>query len=150
MSGFFGGMIGGLQDAVDAIDALGDYYVSQAEMENLRTLLQGMIGQLEERDMQRTGAASFGQSTGGGYMGHHTSVAEKHVAAAIQDIAKGLNDYLDAVNHTERLAIGTDDNNADRLRALADAPFIAPTGPINDGGNCLDQPDFTDNDACTP
>jgi hypothetical protein len=145
-----GGLIDGLQGALDTVDALGEYMVSHAEIENLRSLLNGLIEDLEAEPMDRTSEASFGESWGGGYMAHHTSIAERHVREAVADLVSGLTDYREAVDNAERMAVDTDDGVAATLRARANAPIIVDQTTITDGAGCLDQPDLTDNDTCQP
>jgi hypothetical protein len=143
-------LISGLNQAVAAIDALGEYAVAQAEFQQLRQLLTESIEDLEARPMSRTPSAAFGESYWGGNLGHHTGIAERHVAEAIDDLVTGLTEYREAVDYAERTAVDTDDDVAARLRALAAAPIVVDGSTIADGSSCVDQPDLTTNDSCEP
>jgi hypothetical protein len=143
-------LISGLNQAVDAIDALGEFLVAQEEFQKLRQLLTESIEDLESQPLVRTPAGSFGESYSGGNLGHHTEIAERHVSGAIDDLIAGLTAYSEAVAYAERTAVDTDDDVAARLRALAAAPIVVDSSTITDGASCVDQPDLTTNDSCEP
>lgn len=144
----FTGIISDLQGAVDVIAATGEYFVSEQEIAELRDTLSGLISDLESDPMSTTAGRVFGESWGGGYLAHHTSIAERHLRDNELDVLEGLNDFRGAVVSAERLAVETDGGVADRLRALADAPLIVDTSRMDDGASCLSQPDLTDNETC--
>ncbi len=144
MSTFISGIVTQLQSAVDTIDAAGEYYVSQSEIEELRETLSGLITDLEGEPMKGTPHRVFGESWGGGYLGHHTSIAEQHVQDARARVISGLGDFREAVVNAERLAVEADGDVADRWRALAGAPLIVDTATMNEGSSSLSQPDLSD------
>ena len=144
MTPFFSGLMTSLQDAVDTIDAAGDYYVSQQEVADLRSNLTRLISDLESQPPPATATRVFGESMGGHFVGHHTSIAERHVREELGRVNAGLAGFREAVVHAERLAVETDGSVADRLRALADAPMVIDDPHLPDGSTALTDPDFHD------
>lgn len=144
MTPFFSGLVTSLQDAVDTIDAAGEYYVSQQEVADVRANLTRLISELESEAPPATATRVFGESTGGHFVGHHTTIAERHVREELGRVNAGLTGFREAVVHAERLAVETDGNVADRLRALADAPVVIDDPQLADGAGALTDPDFHD------
>ena len=144
MTPFFSGLVSSLQDAVDTIDAAGEYYVSQQEVADVRANLTRLISGLEEERPPATATRVFGESTGGHFVGHHTSIAERHVREELGRVNAGLTGFREAVVHAERLAVETDGSVADRLRALADAPVVIDAPHLADQSAALTDPDFHD------
>ena len=144
MTPFFSGLVSSLQDAVDTIDAAGEYYVSQQEVADVRTNLTRLISELESEPPPSTATRVFGESSGGHFVGHHTTIAERHVREELGRVNVGLTGFREAVVHAERLAVETDGSVADRLRALAEAPMVIDGPNVNDGAGPLSDPDFHD------
>ncbi len=144
MATFFSGLVSSLQDAVDTIDAAGEYYVSQQEIADLRDNLTRLIADLEGQAAPATSQRVFGESTGGHFVGHHTNVAERHVREELGRVNAGLAGFREAVVHAERLAVETDGGVADRLRALADAPMVIDAPHLSEESGALSDPDFRD------
>lgn len=140
----FPGLVSTLQDAVSAIDAAGDYFVSQQEIADLRANLTGLIADLESQAPPATAGRVFGESTGGAFVAHHTEVAERHVRQAVTEIGQGLTDFREAVAHAERLAVETDGDVSERWRSLAAAPLIVDQTRVASGAGALGDPDFRD------
>lgn len=141
------GALGQLQDT---IEALGEYAMSETEIESARTMLNSLIQDLQSDPVQTTGETAFGQHWWGGHLGHHTSIAERHVTQTINDLVTGLNDYRDAVDNAERMAVDTDGDTAARLRALASAALVVDDSIIAEGSACIDAPDLSNNPTCQP
>ncbi len=55
------------------------------------------IEHLESKPLDRTSQSAFGQSYRGGQLGHHTSIAERHVVEAINELVVGLDGFRESV-----------------------------------------------------
>ena len=74
---------------------LADLAVSAQTIADIKEILGRNIEDLEAKPLDRTSQSAFGQSYWGGQLGHHTSIAERHVVEAIQDLVVGLDGYRD-------------------------------------------------------
>lgn len=127
--------------------------VSAATIAEIKEILSRNIEDLEAKPLDRTAESSFGQSYWGGQLGHHTSVAERHVVEAINDLVTGLSGYRDSVEWAWRNFEDTDGGVSGSLTNIAGRAEAAPYVRINqdafgDAAACVDQPDLETNPSC--
>lgn len=134
-------------------DLLSDIAVSAATIAGIKEILNRNIEDLEAKPLDRTSASAFGESYWGGQLGHHTSVAERHVVEAINDLVVGLSGYRDSVEWAWRHLEDTDGGISDTLTTLTGRAETAPFVQIDedtfgDSADCVDQPDLATNPSC--
>jgi hypothetical protein len=127
--------------------------VSASTIAEIKEILNRNIEVLEEKPMDRTAESTFGQSYWGGQLGHHTSIAERHVVQAINDLVVGLSGYRDSVEWAWRHFEDTDGGVSGSLTNIAGRAEAAPFVQINqdkfdNASNCVDQPDLQTNPTC--
>lgn len=140
--------------AVGAVTGLlSDLAVSAQTIADIKDILNRNIQDLEARPMDRTATSAFGESYWGGELGHHTSVAERHVVQAINDLVAGLSGYRDSVEWAWRHLDDTDGDVSGSLTTIAGRTEAAPYVQINEetfnqSAACVDQPDLETNPTC--
>ena len=67
-----------------AAGLLADLAVSAQTIADIKEILARNIEDLEAKPLDRTSQSAFGQSYWGGQLGHHTSIAERHVVRGDQ------------------------------------------------------------------
>jgi hypothetical protein len=147
------GMLPALGPVAAVTDLLTDLAVSAATIAEIKEILNRNIEDLEAKPMDRTAESAFGQSYWGGQLGHHTSVAERHVVEAINDLVVGLTGYRDSVEWAWRHFEDTDGGVSGTLTNIAGraeaAPFVRINeGTFDDSADCVDQPDLSTNPSC--
>jgi hypothetical protein len=144
----------GLVPGLGAVtDLLTDLAVSAGTIAEIKEILSRNIEVLEEKPMDRTAVTTFGESYWGGQLGHHTSVAERHVVEAINDLVVGLNGYRESVEWAWRNFEDTDGGVSGSLTNIAGraegVPFIQINeDAFNQANDCVDQPDLATNPSC--
>ena len=140
-------------DVAAATGLLSDLAVSAQTIAEIKEILNRNIQDLEARPMDRTATSAFGESYWGGELGHHTSVAERHVVQAINDLVVGLSGYRDSVEWAWRHMEDTDGGVSGDLTNIAGRTAAAPYVRINEdafnqSAACVDQPDLETNPTC--
>ena len=135
-----------------AAGLLADLAVSAQTIADIKEILARNIEDLEAKPLDRTSQSAFGQSYWGGQLGHHTSIAERHVVEAIQDLVAGLDGYRASVEwayaHIEEtdggvggsmnnITVQIDENRFDSAAACVDQPNLEtnPTCEVPTGDN---------------
>jgi hypothetical protein len=119
---------------VQVLDELG---LPEDLIEEVRTMLAGSAQDLEKGNVKPISQAVFGGSDAGAQLGHHSSVAQQHVADAVLKMAAGLRGYRDNLAGFVDDLGDTDASNAVALNGLAESTA------------CVAAPDFGSNDSCT-
>ncbi len=147
------GMLPGFGVVAAATNLLTELAVDAQTIADIKEMLNRNIEVLEKKPMDRTPESTFGQSYWGGQLGHHTSIAERHVVEAINDLVTGLNGYRDSVEWTWRNFEDTDGGVSGSLTNIAGRAEAAPFVHINQdafdrAAECVDQPDLETNPTC--
>jgi hypothetical protein len=147
------GMVPGMGVIAVATDLLTELAVDAQTIADIKEILNRNITVLEEKPMDRTSESTFGQSYWGGQLGHHTSVAERHVVQAINDLVIGLNGYRESVEWVWRNFEDTDGGVSGDLTNIAGRAEATPVIRINedkfdDASVCVDQPNLETNPSC--
>jgi len=124
---------------------LTDLAVSAQTIDEIKEILSSNIEDLEARPLDRTATSAFGESYWGGQLGHHTSIAERHVVEAISDLVVGLTGYRDSVEWAWRHMEDTDGGVSGSLTGVT-ARINEET--FNQAAACVNQPDLETNPTC--
>ena len=124
---------------------LSDLAVSAQTIDEIKEILGRNIEDLEARPLDRTSQSAFGQSYWGGQLGHHTSIAERHVVEAINDLVVGLSGYRDSVEWAWRHMEDTDGGVTGSLTGIT---VRINEETFNNAAACVDQPDLETNPTC--
>ncbi len=124
---------------------LTDLAVSAQTIDDIKEILGRNIEDLEARPLDRTSQSAFGQSYWGGQLGHHTSIAERHVVEAINDLVVGLSGYRDSVEWAWRHFEDTDGGVTGSLTGIT---VRINEDTFNSAVGCVDQPDLGTNPTC--
>lgn len=119
-----------------ALDLLEDLGLPEDLIEDVRGMLGRNADDLETNNVKPIGDV-FGGSHAGGLLGHHSSVAQQHVARAVLQMAAGLRGYRDNLAGFVDDVGDTDVANATALNSIATATA------------CVAAPSFQANSACT-
>lgn len=119
-----------------ALDMLGELGLPEDLIEDVRSMLGRNADDLETNNVGPIGAV-FGGSDSGALLGHHSSVAQQHVARAVVQMAAGLRGYRDNL-------AGFVDDLGDR-----DHQSAAELSGLAQSTACVAAPDFGTNAACT-
>lgn len=128
-----------------AAGLLADLAVSAETITEIKEILGRNIEDLEARPLDRTSQSAFGQSYWGGQLGHHTSIAERHVVDAINDLVVGLSGYRDSVEWAWRHFEDTDGGVNGSLTGIT---VRINEETFNNAAGCVDQPDLETNPTC--
>lgn len=139
------GFVPGLGSVAAATGLLTELALSAQTIADIKDILDRNIEDLEAQPMDRTAESTFGQSYWGGQLGHHTSVAERHVVEAIQDLVAGLNGYRESVDWAWRHMEDTDGEVSGSLTGIQ---VRIDENRFQEATACVDQPDFTTNASC--
>lgn len=120
-----------------AVDMLGVLGLPEDLIEDVRSMLAGSAHDLEAGNVQPISPGVFGGSEAGGMLGHHSSVAQQHVADAVRQMAAGLRGYRDNLAGFVDGLADTDASSATTLNGLATSAA------------CVAAPDFRTTSACT-
>jgi hypothetical protein len=94
--------------------------VDPAVIEQIATMLNNNHDTVMKGKPVGTKPSAFGQSGAGTYLAHHTSVAERHVAEAMVEMAEALTGYRKAIKKFADDAEETDLAARDDLRRLTE------------------------------
>jgi hypothetical protein len=119
---------------VEMLDVLG---LPEDLIERVRTMLAGSADDLESGKPKPISTSLFGGSEAGGQLGHHSSVAQQHVADAVNQMAAGLRGYRDNLSGFVDDMGDTDVSNAVALNTIAQSTA------------CVAAPSFETNNSCT-
>ena len=120
-----------------AVDMLTELGLPDDLIEDVRGMLGDFSADLEAAKPGAIGAV-FGGSDQGGQLSHHASIARRHVAEAVLQMAEGLRGFRQELGgHAERMG-GADLQNA------------VDFGRIGVYTDCIKPPDFTteSNNSC--
>lgn len=121
---------------MEALDMLGELGLPEDLIDEVRGMLGRNASELEHSNVGPIGSV-FGGSEAGRLLGHHSSVAQQHVAQAVLQMAAGLRGYRD------NLAGFVDDvNDTDVANATALNNIAVSTA-------CVAAPSFETNNSCT-
>jgi hypothetical protein len=118
------------------MDMLGELGLPEDLIEDVRGMLGRNADDLETHNVKPIGAV-FGGSDAGGLLGHHSSVAQQHVAKAVLQMAAGLRGYRENLADFATDLDDTDASSATALNNLATST------------SCVAAPSFATNDTCT-
>jgi hypothetical protein len=119
-----------------AVDMLGELGLPDDLIEDVRGMLGRNAQDLESNNVSPIGSV-FGGSDAGALLGHHSGVAQRHVAEAVLQMAAGLRGYRDNLADFAEDLGDTDASNATALTSLATSTA------------CVAAPNFENNNACT-
>jgi hypothetical protein len=124
-------------DGMGAVGILTDLGLPEDLIADVRSMLAGSAHDLESGNVKPIDTGVFGGSDQGGLLGHHSSVAQQHVAKAVLQMAAGLRGYRDNLSGFVDDLGDTDVSNASVLNGL------------NTSTSCVGAPSFETNNACT-
>jgi hypothetical protein len=124
---------------------LTDLAVSAETITEIKEILNRNIEDLEARPLDRTSTSAFGESYWGGQLGHHTSIAERHVVQAISDLVVGLSGYRDSVEWAWR---NFEDTDGGVNGSMTNLTVRIDETAFNQAAACVDQPDLETNPTC--
>lgn len=106
--------------ALDGV--LGALNVPELEVAKLRSLLEGYADDLGTDDLVRpVPGSTFGGSSAGGNLGHHTQLAQQVLAGALKDMVTGLRGQSESLREfTYDVGLRDEETTAD-MTALATA-----------------------------
>lgn len=128
-----------------ATGLLADLAVSAQTIADIKEILARNIEDLEAKPLDRTSQSAFGQSYWGGQLGHHTSIAERHVVEAINDLVVGLDGYRASVEWAYEHLEETDGGVGGSLTNIT---VQIDESRFNEAAPCVDQPDLETNPTC--
>ena len=135
-------VIGGMAAVTGLLTELA---VSAETIAGIKEILSRNIEDLEAKPMDRTAQSTFGESYWGGQLGHHTTIAERHVVEAIQDLVTGLSGYRDSVEWAWRNFEDTDGGVSGDLGSIT---VRIDENKFDSAADCVDQPDLSPNPSC--
>lgn len=128
-----------------AAGLLADLAVSAQTIADIKEILARNIEDLEAKPLDRTSQSAFGQSYWGGQLGHHTSIAERHVVEAINELVVGLDGYRESVEWAYQHLEETDGGVGGSLTNIT---VQIDENRFNEAAPCVDQPDLQTNPSC--
>jgi hypothetical protein len=128
-----------------AAGLLADLAVSAQTIADIKEILSRNIEDLEAKPLDRTSQSAFGQSYWGGQLGHHTSIAERHVVEAINELVTGLDGYRESVEWAYQHIEETDGGVGGSLTNIT---VQIDENRFNEAAACVDQPDLQTNPSC--
>jgi len=120
-----------------AVDMLGELGLPEDLIADVRSMLAGSAHDLESGNVKPISAGVFGGSDAGSLLGHHSGVAQQHVARAVLQMAAGLRGYRDNLAGFVDDLGDTDASSASALNGLATST------------SCVAAPGFATNTACS-
>ncbi|GAA1142309.1 hypothetical protein [Nocardioides aquiterrae] len=121
---------------MEALDMLGVLQLPEDLIDEVRGMLGRNADELEQNNVNPIGAV-FGGSEAGAQLGHHSSVAQQHVAKAVLQMAAGLRGYRDNLSSFTDNMVDTDVSNATALNGIAEST------------SCVAAPSFETNNSCS-
>jgi hypothetical protein len=128
-----------------ATGLLADLAVSAETIAGIKEILSRNIEDLEAKPLDRTSQSAFGQSYWGGQLGHHTSIAERHVVQAINDLVVGLDGYRASVEWAWQHIDETDGGVNGSLTGIS---VRIDENKFDSAAACVDQPNLETNPSC--
>jgi hypothetical protein len=128
-----------------AAGLLADLSVSAETIAGIKEILSRNIEDLEAKPLDRTSQSAFGQSYWGGQLGHHTSIAERHVVDAINDLVVGLDGYRASVEWAWQHIDETDGGVTGSLTGIT---VRIDENKFDSAAACVDQPNLETNPSC--
>ena len=128
-----------------AAGLLADLAVSAETIAGIKEILSRNIEDLEAKPLDRTSQSAFGQSYWGGQLGHHTSIAERHVVQAINDLVVGLDGYRASVEWAWQHIDETDGGVTGSLSGIT---VRIDENKFDSAAACVDQPNLETNPSC--
>ena len=122
--------------------------VEETTIKQIVDILEDSAGDLKKGELGTLNAAHLGGSSSGGLLGHHTSVAHRHVVEAMQQMVLGLRGYQANVQKFHKdIDFVDEDSGASSTRTTGKVNGVVPTVLQSDG--CAVPDDFNTNDQCT-
>ena len=110
-------------------------------------ILEDSAGDLTSGQLGTLNAAHLGGSSSGAELGHHTSIAHKHVVKAMEQMVLGLRGYQANVQKFHKdIDFVDEDSGAASTRTTGKVNGVVPSMPQSDA--CAAPSDFDTNDQC--
>lgn len=122
--------------------------VEEETIRQIVDILEDNAGQLKAGELGTLNATHLGGSSSGATLGHHTSIAHRHVVEAMQQMVLGLRGYQANVQkfHND-IDFVDEETGAATTRTTGKINGVVPSVQQSDG--CATPDDFTTNDQCT-
>ena len=122
--------------------------VEESTIKEIVDILEESAGDLKSGELGTLNAAHLGGSSAGAVLGHHTSVAHRHVVKAMEQLVLGLHGYQANVQKFHKdIDFVDEDSGASSVRTTGRVNGVVPTMPQSDG--CAVPNDFNTNEQCT-
>jgi hypothetical protein len=122
--------------------------VEEHTIKEIVEILEQSAGDLAHGQLGTLNAAHLGGSSSGAELGHHTSIAHRHVVKAMEQMVLGLRGYQANVQKFHKdIDFVDEDSGAASTRTTGKVNGLVPTMPQSDG--CAAPDDFNTNDQCT-
>jgi hypothetical protein len=119
-----------------AIGILNELQIRKEDVERIAKMLTSFSETVQEGVPAPIGLLSFGESSAGTQLGHHTSIANRHVREAMLEMVAGLNVYRDNVQAVAQDFFSVDDDIEATMNSITTATScVAPT-TFTDPENC--------------
>ncbi len=137
-----------LPESITAIaDTLQELDVEEATIKQIVDILEESAGDLTKGEPGTLNASHLGGSSSGAELGHHTSIAHKHVVKAMEQMVLGLRGYQANVQKFHKdIDFVDEDSGAASTRTTGKVNGVVPTVLQSDA--CAAPDDFTTNDEC--
>ena len=128
--------------------ALQELDVEETTIKQIVDILEQSAGDVKSGELGTLNASHLGGSSAGALLGHHTSVAHKHVVKAMEQLVLGLHGYQANVQKFHKDIDFVDQDSGDAsTRTTGKVNGVVPTMPQAD--DCVTPNDFSTNDQCT-
>jgi hypothetical protein len=138
-----------LPESITAIEhTLQELDVEESTIRQIVDILEQSAGDLTKGEPGTLNAAHLGGSSSGAVLGHHTSIAHRHVVKAMEQMVLGLRGYQANVQKFHKdIDFVDEDSGASSTRTTGKVNGVVPTVLASDA--CAAPDDFTTNDQCT-
>src|SRR3954451_17915032 len=119
-----------------AADLLGELGLPEDLIADVRSMLAGSAEDLETGNVKPISPGLFGGSDAGAQLGHHSSVAQQHVAKAVLQRAAGRRGYRDTLAGFVDDLGDTDAANPSALNGLATSTSCVAGESFESNSSC--------------
>ena len=129
-------------------DTLKEINVEERTIKQIVKILEDNAGDLAHGELGTLNASHLGGSWSAAELGHHTSVAHRHVVKAMEQMVLGLRGYQANVQKYHKdIDFVDEDSGAATTRTTGKVNGVVPT--VLESDACATPTDFDDNDQCT-